>query len=1083
MTTRTHRHPPLLALAAGSALALGSATPNAHAVILLWANAAGGNATIGTNWSPNQVPTAADVLNFNLNASYNVNFFDPVIAASQINLNAGTVGITFSNGMALSGQFVVGLNAGANVITNLGGNATVGGTFVVGGGAGGTAVLNIPGPSQIDATSNFGIRIGNSGNGTLNLTGRGVLRATVGPITFGALANSQGSALISGSNGATFSRFQATHPTAGDINVGLLGPGSLTVAAGAFVAAADDFIIASNAGVSGLVSIGSATPNTSTIAAADLFVASNSTASAAGSGTLNINPGAAVTVTNSTTLGDPDGGTGTLNLAGGLLATPTLLIQPGTGDFNHTGGELRITAGGFFNTTAGPLLIEGPDPANPAHLHYQGSTGMLVSGFRVGNAGAGALTIDAGALVDATNGPGFSMSLGSAGPGEGTLTISGAGSTLRNISSNAVIIGGNGRGTAHVTNGGRLVAGSVNLAFGPNGQGTLNASTGGHITAITVQVGLATGGGVGAINLSSSAQFDAQNLTLFPGCSLTLDDAVLTLNTASVNTADLRGSTTMSSAAELAADVVLLSGTLQGSGNVYGDLTIQPTGIVNAAGGDLFLGSISNGNSGFINQGTLNVGAASVHILDGNGSPGGDITLAGGHLFGPRLTLGGIDSLRGFGGISAPMTFNGATIEATTPEGIVFNAPVTASSPCIWFGTKFTFAAGCTLQASGGIPTIVASEEETTINAVSSFVMGDNNVDNAILLEGPLHIGGAEVTLRSDTNAQLGVLTTIAGGTLNGPADNSRIVNVNPFPLPPQHFTVFDAVPLALSGGDILQGFGTVTTKLATAPGSQVIAQGALTLRGSGIAPLFSTTPQGDQTIDWRGDLAIGTQLVTFTDSHDFQSTSTVTIAGGTLAGTTIRSRGVLSGHGAVQASLSNGGTLRPGGTGFGQLSVIGNLTNSMGVISPIPGTIDIQISGDEGLPSDAVVATQDASLRGTLNITLVESEPPAGHVYSVIRCQGGSILGTFDTVNLPSLASGASLEVRYTPSEVQIVVRPACRADFNTDGNLDPDDLSDYIACFFSQPPCPQGDFNSDGNIDPDDLSDYIGAFFSGCP
>ncbi len=59
----------------------------------------------------------------------------------------------------------------------------------------------------------------------------------------------------------------------------------------------------------------------------------------------------------------------------------------------------------------------------------------------------------------------------------------------------------------------------------------------------------------------------------------------------------------------------------------------------------------------------------------------------------------------------------------------------------------------------------------------------------------------------------------------------------------------------------------------------------------------------------------------------------------------------------------------------------------------------------------------------------------------------------------------------------------PVCPADFNGDGFVDPDDLSDYIGCFFEAPPCPRADVNNDGFADPDDLSDYIGLFFSsGC-
>ena len=42
-----------------------------------------------------------------------------------------------------------------------------------------------------------------------------------------------------------------------------------------------------------------------------------------------------------------------------------------------------------------------------------------------------------------------------------------------------------------------------------------------------------------------------------------------------------------------------------------------------------------------------------------------------------------------------------------------------------------------------------------------------------------------------------------------------------------------------------------------------------------------------------------------------------------------------------------------------------------------------------------------------------------------------------------------------------------------------DPDDLGDFITCFFTNPPCADADFNNDGNTDPDDLGDFITAFF----
>jgi hypothetical protein len=66
------------------------------------------------------------------------------------------------------------------------------------------------------------------------------------------------------------------------------------------------------------------------------------------------------------------------------------------------------------------------------------------------------------------------------------------------------------------------------------------------------------------------------------------------------------------------------------------------------------------------------------------------------------------------------------------------------------------------------------------------------------------------------------------------------------------------------------------------------------------------------------------------------------------------------------------------------------------------------------------------------------------------------------------------------------LTIQPAnpCPADFNGDGNRDPDDLADFITCFFLdvQFPgfCPAADFNADGFRNPDDLADFITIFFT---
>ncbi len=55
-----------------------------------------------------------------------------------------------------------------------------------------------------------------------------------------------------------------------------------------------------------------------------------------------------------------------------------------------------------------------------------------------------------------------------------------------------------------------------------------------------------------------------------------------------------------------------------------------------------------------------------------------------------------------------------------------------------------------------------------------------------------------------------------------------------------------------------------------------------------------------------------------------------------------------------------------------------------------------------------------------------------------------------------------------------------ACN-DFNQDGSVDPDDLGDFINCYFL-PGCDRADFNHDDNVNPDDLGDFINAYFGGC-
>ena len=79
-------------------------------------------------------------------------------------------------------------------------------------------------------------------------------------------------------------------------------------------------------------------------------------------------------------------------------------------------------------------------------------------------------------------------------------------------------------------------------------------------------------------------------------------------------------------------------------------------------------------------------------------------------------------------------------------------------------------------------------------------------------------------------------------------------------------------------------------------------------------------------------------------------------------------------------------------------------------------------------------------------------------------------------------IASGLSLDRNHNgiPDDRE------CRPDFDGDGTITPDDMSDFVSCFFAESAdpgsCPAADFNGDGFTDPDDLADFVAAFFAGC-
>ncbi|MGD9688504.1 MAG: choice-of-anchor J domain-containing protein [Phycisphaerales bacterium] len=144
--------------------------------------------------------------------------------------------------------------------------------------------------------------------------------------------------------------------------------------------------------------------------------------------------------------------------------------------------------------------------------------------------------------------------------------------------------------------------------------------------------------------------------------------------------------------------------------------------------------------------------------------------------------------------------------------------------------------------------------------------------------------------------------------------------------------------------------------------------------------------------------------------------------------------------------------------------------------------TIPIQwtASDDQGLREFRLQASFN---RGYTYHTIESSIPPGARSYDWHLPASTGI----DELRLRIVAVDTTMQNSSSGDDRRYAILPGepntCRADFNADGALDPDDLGDYINCYFAQPPCGAADFNADGVSNPDDLGDYINAYFAGCP
>ena len=703
--------------ALAAVLLVAVAAADATAVPLSWRTATSGNAGIAGNWNPSQVPAPADVLTFNVGGTYTVTFDGTVPSSTSHIYRSGTVTVVTTS-HATSGTIRVGdVNGDVGIARLTTGTLNGNNNILMGNLAGSTGTLRVDDDDadllQPGTTSD--VYVGSQGTGTLEVTGGGLVDAA-DDVLIGGAPGIQGTVLVSGVNASPTVRSTLTSSgTDGDILVATNGTGTLSVAAGGQVVAADDLRVAIRTGSIGNVTVEGATgANASTLSVfGDLQLGNNAEIStASGTASLLVQNSGSVTVSGVTRIGDPDGGTGVLRIRpSGVFTTGTLTAHDTGGQIDFQGGTL-IVDGGIFDPP-GTVFIVDDDQFERLVMRDVASATFdagSASGyaFVLGETEEGGLDLQTGSRVTVSQG---FLSAGLAPGSVGVLNVTG--NSLLD-GSGTLVIGQGGFGELNLGGGGDVNVPDLFLGYLPGSNGFADIQgTGTTLTLGRLGVGgsMSVTGGSAFLGVGNGAvvQMGTTSAPLRVHNGSTLQ--VATGGTVNVqNNFDSFGRVRLQGGVVTAGSLNLQpGGSLEGFGTVNGVVAAgSPGNVIRASGGALVLGNASS-NKGFENAGTLICEAgAPVTIRDSDGSNLGNVVFESGSLF---LSTS-------FGTVGTGKTMSGAGLVQGGALRIGGTLSPGASAGTINMMAPFTMLAGGTLAMEiGDAPTSQHDRVNTTVGA------------------------------------------------------------------------------------------------------------------------------------------------------------------------------------------------------------------------------------------------------------------------------------------------------------------------------------------------------------------------------
>lgn len=390
--------------------------------------------------------------------------------------------------------------------------------------------------------------------------------------------------------------------------------------------------------------------------------------------------------------------------SGAIVATAVItpLIKPADGAgtlLNLNGGTAASNGNGGNVTVAGAAGSNVGTGGNGGQINLNGGA---ANGDNTANESGGGITINAGASKGSSQGGGFTVNLGTGGPGTGTAGATGGANNI-NGGTGGIGAATSGAGGNSTLKGG---TGGAGVVGGAGGTATLNGGTGG--------TGSSSGGNGGPANVSGGSP--------------------------SNNAGSAGGAVTIAGA----------GGSSTGAGGAGGNVTI--TG--GAANGD----NTANNNGGNITLTCGNSkGSANGVNLTGNagvGGPGTGTVGATGGQVNLNAGAGGVGSATG--GTGGSMTFQaGPGGNSATPGAggdIVFRAAATTS---LTDRLRIVAATGEVRVSTGNLQIATAG------NGLQIKSGAGAKIGQATLVAGTVTVANTNIT----TNSRIFLTVSAAGGT------------------------------------------------------------------------------------------------------------------------------------------------------------------------------------------------------------------------------------------------------------------------------------------------------------------------------